>query len=120
MNRFIILPNTSWFTNPENDTRQRGKFISRQTNAFYHSDYRGGNSDLRKETGTVENIITTLKNQFQNTSREVLIQAGNNLIQILREDLPKILLISEKENLTVCVVPRSKAEKNYSPNQLVF
>lgn len=120
MNSFTILPNISWFTNPTTNTRQRGKFISKSINAFYYSDYQGGNSERRETIGTVENIITTLKNQFQDKSRDVLIQAQNNLIQILKSDLPQILQKVGKKSLTVCVIPRAKAEATYFPNQLLF
>lgn len=120
MNSFTILSNLSWYTNPTTETRQRGQFILKPITAFYHSEYQGGNSERRETIGTVENIITTLKNQFQDKDRDVLIQAGNNLIQILKNDLPEILQNIEKSNLTVCVIPRAKAEKNYIANQLLF
>lgn len=67
--------------------------------------------------GTVENIITILKNNFRNTSTNALIQARDNLVRILISDLPQILQINGN-NLTVCVVPRSKTV--YLPNQLLF
>jgi hypothetical protein len=120
MNSFKILPGISWFTNPITNVRQRGKFISVSINSFYHSEYQGGNRELRETIGTVENIITTLKNQFQDKTKDVLIQAGNNLIQILKNDLPQILQKTGKNNLTVCVIPRAKTEMNYTPNQLLF
>ena len=120
MNSFTILPNISWFTNPTTKTRQRGNFISKPINAFYHSDYQGGKSERRETIGTVENIITTLKNQFQDKSRDVLAEAQNNLIQILKSDLPEILQKTGKKNCTVCVIPRAKAETTYVPNQLLF
>ena len=120
MNSFTILPNISWFTNPTTKTRQHGNFISKSINAYYHSGYQGGNSERRETIGTVENIITTLKNQFQDKSRDVLIEAQNHLIQILKNDLPNILQKTGKKNLTVCVIPRAKAETTYVPNQLLF
>lgn len=120
MNSFTILPNISWYTHPQTNNRVRGKFISKSINAFYHSDYQGGNAELRETIGTVENIITTLKNQFQDKSKDVLIQAGNNLIEILNKDLPKVLQKTGNSNLTICIIPRAKALTNYSQNQLVF
>ena len=120
MNSFTILPNLSWFTNPTTNNRQRGQFISKSIDAFYHSDYQGGNSERRETIGTVENIITTLKNQFQDKSKDVLIQAANNLIEILKKDLTKVLQETTKNNLTICIIPRAKALTYYSQNQLVF
>lgn len=120
MESFTIYPNISWFTNPTTNDRQRGQFISKSINAFFHSNYQGGNSELRETIGTVENIITTLKNQFKEKSNDVLIKAGNNLIEILQGDLPKVLQKTGKAKLTICVIPRAKALTTYSPNQLVF
>jgi predicted amidophosphoribosyltransferase len=120
MNEFTILSNISWFTNPTTNNRQCGKFISKSINAFYHSDYQSGNSERRETIGTVENIITTLKNQFQNKSKDVLIQTGENLIEILKKDLPHVLQKTRKNNLVVCIIPRAKALTNYAQNQLVF
>lgn len=120
MNSFTILPGMSWYTNPMTNTRQRGNFIIKSINAFYHSDYQSGNSERRETTGTVENIITTLKNQFQDKSNDVLIQAGKNLVEILKKDLPQVLQKTAKENLVVCIIPRSKALTTYTQNQLIF
>lgn len=120
MNHFKIVPKQSWYINPTTNTRQCGIFIHHTIDAYYHSDYQSGNSERRQTIGTVENIITTLKNQFKDKSKDMLIKAGNSLIQILKTDLPQILVKTGKNNLTVCVVPRSKAESTYSPNQLVF
>lgn len=120
MDSFTIQSNISWYTNPTTNTRQRGVFISRPISAFYHAYYHGGNNELRATIGTVENIITTLKNQFQDKTNYVLIQAKNNLIQILRTDFPQILQRTGRNNLTVCVIPRAKAETYYSANQMLF
>lgn len=105
MNNFIIKPNG---------------YLRHSIKAFYHSDYKSGNSERRETIGTVENIITTLKNQFKEKSNDVLIKAGNSLIEILQEDLLKILQKTGKDKLTICVIPRAKALSTYSPNQLVF
>lgn len=120
MNSFKILPNLSWYTNPTNAARQRGKFLSKEVEAFFHGDYVGGNSERRETIGSVENIITTLKNQFLDKSNEVLVRAGKNLVEVLKEDLPQVLQKSGKETLTVCIIPRSKALSSYTANQLVF
>ena len=105
MNSFTIYPND---------------YLEQEIRAFYHSDYQGGNAELRNTIGTTENIICTLKNQFQDKSNDELIQAGMNLAQILKNDLQQILQITGKNNLTICVIPRAKAQATYSPNQLIF
>lgn len=120
MNNFTISPNISWYTHPQTNNRVRGQFISKPINAFYHSDYQGGNTERRETIGTVENIITTLKNQFQDKSPNILNQAGKNLFEILKKDLPQILQTTKKSNLTICVIPRAKALTHYAKNQLIF
>jgi hypothetical protein len=120
MKSFTIQSNISWYTNPTTKNRQRAQFISKSIDAYYHDDYHGGNSELREKIGTVENIITTLKNQFQDKSEDVLKRAGNNLIEILKGDLPQILRKTGKKDLTVCIIPRAKALTNYTNSQLVF
>ncbi|MBR8709736.1 phosphoribosyltransferase [Bacteroides pyogenes] len=120
MNTFTIYSGLSWYTNPQTNGRQTGTFLTKQIQAYYHADYHGGSQEQRNTAGTVENIITTLKNQFQRESKDILFQAGKRLITILNSDLPQILQNTKKEELVVCVIPRAKAEKNYIPAQLVF
>lgn len=120
MNTFKIPSELSWYTSPTTNARQRGQFLSQPIDAFYHSDYQGGDETQRNTIGTVENVICTLKNRFQNKSKEVLLQAENDLIGILKVDLPLILQKTRKDNLTVCVIPRAKAEGYYSENQKLF
>ena len=120
MKTFTINGESSWYTNPETNNRQVGTFLTKKVQAYYHDDYHGGDPELRDTTGTVENIITTLKNQFKDKSKEVLIQAGKNMIAILNKDLPQILRATGLEELVVCAIPRSKAENTYTNVQLLF
>jgi len=89
-------------------------YLSKNILAFYHTDYTGyqnpGNPDY----------INTLKNTFNNFSPHILNQAVQQLTNVLLEDLPQIFDILSINPLTVCVVPRAKAENIYSPNQLLF
>jgi hypothetical protein len=96
---------------------QSNECLSKPIVAFYHADYQGGSVEQRETIGTVENVVCTLKNQFNDKGASVLQQAAINLIQILKNDLPQILQRTGKSNLTVCVIPRAKAENTYSPNQ---
>lgn len=66
----------------------------------------------------MENIITTLKNQFGDTSLEHLERTSEDMLDVLKRDLPLILRLSGKEELTICAIPRSKAESSYLPEQL--
>ena len=67
----------------------------------------------RETVGTIENIITTLKNQFKDKSKDLLRQAGKRLITILNTDLPQVLRQEKKIELVVCVIPRAKPESAY-------
>ena len=120
MKNFTINGGVSWYTNPETNNRQVGTFLTKKVQAYYHDDYHGGDQELRDTAGTIENIITTLKNQFKDKSKEVLIQAGKNMIAILNKDLPQILRATGLEELVVCAIPRSKAKNSYIPAQLLF
>jgi hypothetical protein len=88
-------------------------FLNKNTQAFYRYDYTTygteGNPDF----------INHLKNQFGDTNVSILQNAVNELIKVLQEDLPKIKSF-HNTNLTVCVIPRAKAESYYSDNQKLF
>ncbi len=77
-------------------------------------------AERRATIGTVENIVTTLKNQFRDRTNVVLTSARNSLVEILKVDLPQILNKSGKKSLVVCVIPRAKTEGNYIASQLLF
>jgi len=120
MKNFTINGGATWYANMETNAPQQGTFLGRQIQAYYHEDYHSGDATQRTTVGTVENIITTLKNQFKDKSKEVLIQAGKNMIAILNKDLPQILWLTELDELVVCAIPRSKAENTYTNVQLLF
>lgn len=94
---------------------EQNNFLSKDIIAFYHADYHGGKW---RNQGTIENIITTLKNDITPHSSDVLKNATQLLANILSTDLPLILQQIKKNNLTVCVVPRAKVQ--YNSNQLLF
>ena len=109
--------NTGFFVNNSDEIRLIGTFLKQDTNAFYHADYNGGGS--WQILNSIENLIWTLKNDvdpFPDRIQNVAIQFS----EILHQDLPKILQITKKNNLTVCVIPRSKAESHYRKAQLLF
>lgn len=120
MKTFTINGESSWYTNPETNNRQVGTFLTKKVQAYYHDDYHGGDQELRDTAGTVENIITTLKNQFKDRNTDDLRMAAKYMIRILNEDLPQILRMTEKCEFVVCAIPRSKAENTYINKQLLF
>lgn len=96
---FIIFPN---------------EYLTQEIKLFYHTNYLGyrqiGNPDY----------LNTLKNTYNSYSKEVLETAIQELINVLLEDLPIIIETLEIQSITVCLVPRAKAENSYQPNQLLF
>jgi hypothetical protein len=97
---------------------RKNEYLNQDILAFYHSDYSGGGQ--WRIAGTIENIICTLKNDITPYSDYVLQGAAKQLSSILLQDLPEIIRQTGLHNLTVCVIPRAKAESSYNPNQLLF
>ena len=95
MNEFTI------FSNEE--------YLKRNIQSYYHTHYTGyrnlGNPDY----------LNYLKNTFDNESNEKLEKAIHQLYDVLKNDLS-----SFDRNLTICIIPRSKAENTYSDKQLLF
>jgi len=92
----------------------KNQYLRQNIQAFYHADYLGyqrlGNPDY----------INAFKNTFNDTANVILNNAVQKLETILPTDLPQIQKIIGINPITVCVVPRAKAEANYQPNQLLF
>ena len=118
MQTFTIKSCFTWYSHPATGRRQRGAFLRRDINACYHDLYHSGDAGYRDTRGTVENIITTLKNQFGDTSIDLLERTSEDMVGILMVDLPLILKSSGKQELTICAIPRAKAESSYLPEQL--
>lgn len=116
MNSFIITPTFQTIFDDSTNELKNIPFLSQNIQAFYNADYEGGGK--WKVAGTIENIICTLKNDITPYSSNVLQNASQQLANILIEDLPRILQQTGRDNLTVCVIPRAKA--NHNTNQLLF
>lgn len=99
MNQFQVLAN---------------EYLSRNTNAFYHVPYTGmrnpGNPDY----------LNDLKNTFNDFSEQKLQSAVQELRCVLQGDLPQVFRSLGFDTMTVCVVPRAKAEESYHANQQLF
>ncbi len=90
------------------------EYLSRKTNAFYHVPYtKMGNPDN-------PNYLNDLKNTFNTFPPQKLQPAAQELRKVLNEDLPQIYKSLGFDLITVCVVPRAKAESAYHANQLLF
>lgn len=91
-------------------------FLNQNIQAFYHSEYHGGGN--WSVDGTIENIITTLKNDITPYDNITLKRAVKRLTDILLTDIRGIAEIIKTKPLTICVVPRAKVK--YNDNQLLF
>lgn len=99
MNQFEILANEYLHTN---------------TRAYYHVPY------VRMGNPGNPDYINDLKNTFNSFAQHKLMSAADELRGVLLGDLPQILQSSGFDIMTVCVVPRAKAEDFYHANQLLF
>ncbi len=103
MHKFIIYKNNYLYENVQ---------------GFYHEEYCGGGN--WKIPGTIENLITTLKNDIPPyKSTQVLQSVVLKMGKILKKDLLTIKQMQQND-LTVCVTPRAKSENHYSADQLFF
>lgn len=93
----------------------RNNYLAKNIHGFYHTDF--GGIDLPGNP----NFLYKLKNDpHHNWPASRLEEAQGELFQVLLNDLPNILTQIGKKELTVCVVPRAKAEGTYRANQLLF
>lgn len=100
-----------------NFTIQVNKCLKQDIYAYYHTNFYGYDKPNNP------NYLNTLKNTYNDfyiSYLNKLKSAVQELKSVLLEDLPQILEKLQVANLTVCVVPRAKAEDYYQPNQLMF
>lgn len=96
-------------------TIERNQYLSKETQGFYHTDFGGLNLPNNP------NYLYKLKNDpHHNWSDEWIQQSQQQLYRVLLIDLPAVQNYIGKNPLTVCVVPRAKADNTYNPNQLLF
>lgn len=89
-------------------------FLKRKTQAYYHIDYVGYLQPFNPD------FINVLKNQDGSTNSEKLYHAQAELKDILLNDIAQIYSTAGVSPLTICVIPRAKAETEYQPEQLLF
>ncbi len=103
----------------------KNEYLKQEINAYYHAVYtKMGNpenpnylNDLKNTYGKPE---ATDDKDWAKREQKKLDNAVKKLDEVLKMDLPNILKKVEFDSLSVCVVPRSKAESIYKPNQLLF
>lgn len=96
-------------------TINKNEYLKQNIQGFYHTDF--GGVDMPNNP----NYLYKLKNDpHHNWKQSRLEKAKKQLLNVLLIDLPIILKNVDLEILTVCIVPRAKAEKTYRSNQLLF
>ena len=93
----------------------RNNYLTQNIQGFYHTDF--GGVDLPNNP----NYLYKLKNDPHHNWSDYRIQeAQQQLLRVLLIDLPEIVSQINVNPLTVCVVPRAKADNTYRSNQLLF
>lgn len=90
------------------------EYLSKSANAFCHLPY------LRMGSPGNPDYLNALKNTFNDFSEHKLQSAARELRSALQEDFPQIFQSLGFDEITVCVVPRAKAENAYHSNQQLF
>jgi predicted amidophosphoribosyltransferase len=96
-------------------TIEQNDYLTQNIQAFYHTDFGGSQFPGNP------NFLYKLKNDpHHKWTTSDLRKAISDFGKILVSDLQKIQTHLGKSSLTICVVPRSKADSAYHPNQLLF
>lgn len=89
--------------------------LTRNIQGFYHTDFGG------VKLPNNPNYLYKLKNDpHHNWTEQRIQEAQQQLLNALLNDLPNVINQVGVRPLTVCVVPRAKADNTYRPNQLLF
>lgn len=99
MERFIIIPNN---------------FLRARITGYFHQYYTG----FRQQDNP--DFLNTLKNTFNSEQRRILINARDEVIDILMQDIPEIMRENNIPNCLCVCVPRAKASETYAATQQMF
>jgi len=99
-------------------TINANQYLKQNIQGYYHDEYQGGGN--YKISGTIENLITTFKNDippYKNIITYFKFLSDGTVER-------KLSILEIKQNsqneLTICIIPRAKAENTYNQNQLLF
>jgi predicted amidophosphoribosyltransferase len=96
-------------------TIEANQYLTQEIQGFYHTDFGGVNLPNNP------NYLYKLKNDpHHNWSDDWIRQAQEQLLRVLLIDLPEVQNQIHKNPLTICVIPRAKADNTYNQNQLLF
>jgi hypothetical protein len=94
---------------------EANQFLCRDVVGYFHSDFLGAG-----RPGNPDFLYRFKNDPHHNWSQQNLRYAADDLIRVLRIDFPEIMRYVQDDPLTVCVVPRAKADNAYRPDQLLF
>lgn len=96
-------------------TMEASSYLDRDVAGFFHAEFHGSSHPNN------QNFLYKFKNDPHHSwGDHHLRSAVDDLNSILRYDFPQILRQVRPALLTVCVVPRAKADTIYRPDQLLF
>lgn len=93
----------------------KNQFLSRDVLGYFHANFRGAG-----QPGNPDFLYKLKNDPHHNWSQQQIRYALNDLKRVLGIDFPEIIKQVQASTLTVCVVPRAKAETSYRPDQLLF
>ena len=88
------------------------RYLSRDVDGFYRENYLGFKNPDNPS------YLNTLKNTFDGEKQYKLDQARNTVVNILCEDLPKVMKACGMQSCIVVSIPRAKRLESYSKRQL--
>jgi amidophosphoribosyltransferase len=99
-------------------TIKRNKYLSRDIQAFYHTDYIG-----YKKEGNPD-YLNTFKNSFNDYPNDIIREAKKQLLTHIEKDIYDIVNKHKELGvslpLVISIVPRAKPRDRYHINQLQF
>ncbi|WP_299385686.1 hypothetical protein [uncultured Lacinutrix sp.] len=100
-------------------TIEENEILKKDTKGYYYTDYIA--YERRDEVENYPMFLLTLKNDPEkNWWESKLNDAKKKLLKVILNNLPEISSKVKLNPLTVCVIPRSKADNTYRPDQLLF
>lgn len=93
---------------------KKNKYLDRDIIAYYNCEYFGYQQHDNPD------FINHLKNMSNKYKETDLVKDFIEVVEMSEADLKKIIKKLNVNDLTICVIPRSKSEKKYKQSQLMF
>ncbi len=93
---------------------EKNEFLKENIIGYFHQYYTGYNRPGNPQA------VNILKNTYNNKSEEELLNAARSILNVMVDDVSKIIEIHNMENCVLLVVPRAKRLDFYQEGQLLF